>query len=505
MLKELLRKLVRLRSRLRRTLLNFLEWLAIRVVIPAGVRKWSQASAAGVRATQKPVLFMGYGSPTGRLAHRIVGEHLNSFGYAVSHSTPPAVLSKYSRAWKKDVTGPGRRLSTPGELSDYLVDNSNGEYFFKRGVVDEYLRRAPRAFFVGDNWVPDSFLAMANSVLEEANELMEDRSSLVVVDTAYLQKGALISAAKSQGKPVWVLDPAGRWREVPDAGLEYLERAVYQEARNLQDFTPEVVSEADSYFSSRLAGSSESDIDARFVYGEDAASGTVQPRKILFLHAIRDAAGLPLRSAKEGHLFATFLEWATQALTFVAESPNDWWIKPHPQKFLFPDEEKILQDLVALAGIPADIVRPEIDTRWVLKNRLPVYTHSGTITVEAAAHGYKAHVCTDIYSSRLSNISFVLGDMAKQYRLPLAEASEKILSAEDVDTAKVVLFQKFLLFAKELSPGNVAYEGRTINEGEISERKRTLELLKRYGKEPAHARAAIIAHDIATRAEVRAH
>lgn len=220
MLKELLRKLVRLRSRLRRTLLNLLEWWANRVVIPAGVRRWSGASPDGLLATQQPILFMGYGSPTGRLAHRIVGEHLNALGLTVSHSTPAAVLSKYSRSWKKGTAGPGQRFSTPAELSDYLVDNSNGEYFFKRGVVDEYLRRAPRSFFVGDNWAPESFLTMANSVLEEANEFMERYSSLVVVDTAYLQKGALISAAKSQGKPVWVLDPAGRWREVPDAGLE---------------------------------------------------------------------------------------------------------------------------------------------------------------------------------------------------------------------------------------------------------------------------------------------
>jgi hypothetical protein len=78
----------------------------------------------------------------------------------------------------------------------------------------------------------------------------------------------------------------------------------------------------------------------------------------------------------------------------------------------------------------------------------------------------------------------------------LAEASEERLSPEDVDTAKVILLRRFLLPAKEISPGNFVRQADSINAREVSERKRTWELLKRYGKNPAHARAIEISHEI---------
>jgi hypothetical protein len=475
--------------------LKILVRLVEGVVIPRGARKWGSPGLSPLAKGQR-ALFIGYGFSVGQFAHKIVAQHIVNLGGEVSHLLPNEICPSYSRKWMKEKDGAGRHFDTASELSDFLVENSRGEYFFQRGLIDEYVRRAPRLFFVGQNWLPDSFLEMAHRVLDEAEKVMSHYSALVLVDTAYLQKGCLVSAAKSQGKPVWVLDPAGGWRSIADADGDRLERNVFLEAEQLLSHRPEILTEAQSYARDRFSGNIGSDIDVHFVYGAAASNTQDEPRKVLFLHAIRDAAGLPLKQTDRGELFATFLEWATQALEYVAEEPESWWIKPHPQQFLFPDENKIVQELMEAYSIPQEILRPDLDTRWVLTHRLPIYTHSGTIAVEAATHGYKAHVCSAMYSDRVSHISSSLEDMAKNYRLPLVEAAIAIEESQDIDVAQVMLLDRFSLDASELAPDFGSHSRSSVDAFEREERRQTLDVMWRYRKKAPHLRAEKIAREI---------
>ena len=489
------RKFVHYRTKIRSSVLAALESLIERIVIPRAAKKWVPTTP-DERWLGQRVLFVGYGSPIGRLGHKVVAQHIRNLGGEAEHLLPIEVCPTYSRHWRKNEDAPGQLFDTASALTDFLVTHSRGEYFFKRGLIDEYIRRAPRSFFIGRNWLPDAFLEMAHRVLDDAGKLMAKYSALVLVDTAYLQKSSLVSAAKSQGKPVWALDPAGGWRKIADADKDRLERDWFSAAEQAIRKRTDVLIEAKEYARNRFAGNVGSDIDVHFVYGAAASYGEDEPRKVLFLHAIRDSAGLPLKQTDRGELFATFLEWASQALEYVAEEPGSWWIKPHPQKFLFPDENKIVQELMAEYAIPIEILRPDLNTKWVLSNRLPIYTHSGTIAVEAAVHGYRAHVCSGMYSDRISQVSSTLDEMARNYRLPFADAAENIDDPKDVGIAQILLFQRFQLAATELSPTAIPNFRSSTNSFELAERRQTFELLWRYRKRPAQVTARKIAHEI---------
>lgn len=495
------RGLVRHRSKIRAFILHSLETLGEELIIPRGARKWFPI-APDQRAVGQKVLFVGYGGPVGRLGHKIVAQHLRNLGGQADHVLPSDVSSLYSRAWTKDIDGPGRLFETASDLTDYLVEAAKGDYFFKRGLIDEYVRRAPRNFFIGRNWLPDSFLDMAHSVLDEIKRTFAEYSSLVLVDEGYLQKSCLLSAAKSQAKPVWTLKPSGEWERIDDVDFDADGKSLFLQAQEWSLNRPEVILEARRYAQDRFSGNVTSDIDAHFVYGSNASNGQEEPRKILFLHAIRDASGLPLRDTRRGHLFASFLEWASQAMEYIAENPASWWIKPHPQLILFPDESKIVEELMDVHSIPREILRADLDTRWALTNRLPIYTHSGTIAIEAATHGYRAHVCSTIYSEQMSHISLTLDEMAANYLLPLEKAATPITEARDIDLARVMLLDRFPAVAKELAPAFVSYSRSSVGSAELAARRQTMDLLWRYRKQLPHATAHRIAREIVSESSI---
>ena len=123
--------------------------------------------------------------------------------------------------------------------------------------------------------------------------------------------------------------------------------------------------------------------------------------------------------------------------------------------------------------------------------------------MEAAVHGYRAHVCSGNYSDRLSKVSTTLEEMAWNYRLSIVEAAEPIENAEDIDIAQVLLLNRFLLSATDLAPSPVSHSRSTVNSAEIAERQQTIDLLVRYRKPAAHVTAHKIAWEILSESAVK--
>jgi len=444
------------------------------------------------------VLFITYGSPISRLLVEIVGSKLKSRGFSFEMRLPKQILRSYQKKWVGDFEdSTASRFDSITQTIDFLVASCGGPYFFKRGVIDEFVRRAPVAVLTGNYSVPKDFLDMAHKCLEEAREYVAKFDAVVVTSTGYLQKNTIVATAFEANIPVWVLSPFGGWNRIrEDSTADYLDENPFNQALSLAKKDFSVVEQARQYFSRRLSGTGALDIDARLVYSAQGKMGGANKRKILFLHAIRDANHLPLKGSQPSEYFSSFLEWTEFALSEVASAPNDWWIKPHPQSTLFPDEEEIVSAMCVRAGVPLDIIRPDLDTAWVLENFLPVFTCRGTIALETASLGYRANVATEIYSDVIASVPKTMEALSGAFQAPIETAATLIPEPRLLDIAKVMLWVRFNLPLSGLVSSRVVWQTSNRVRNKVDEVAQTIELALRYMGPKAHGLADMAAEEL---------
>jgi hypothetical protein len=469
--------------------------LLSRIVIPRLARLWGPRTKQTTR-TQN-VFLVEYGTPACVLQHELLAEHLRLQGANAERFSTSTILGPKVKYWSQSETQKGKRFASFGEAVSYILTSTSVDYHFQRGVLDEYIRRAPADWLVKDFFVPDVLLDLARNVRAEAESSLRNCSALVLAESSYLKRRALLSVARQNGIPCWILSPKGQWLLIDDSQDEDSVDNLYADTSALISLEPEIVGRAKSYIDKRFKGKTLGDIDAPLVYRHrSVAAGVIEDRKILFLHALRDANQLSLRTKENSEFLPTYLEWTDLAFREISKNPLDWWIKPHPSRFNWPDELKIVSSLLSKHGVPQEILRPDLNTSEVLARRLPVYTHSGTIALEAASLGYRAHVCSSTIPSELSNQSTDFHSFEAAYALDLANAAGSPLDASASELASVILYLKFLRRALKISPRITSVDRSTKSNFMKSLRKQSLQFSRVVCTPSAHRLAASLASEI---------
>ena len=443
----------------------------------------------------RSIMLVGYPTPACVLQHRILGEHLTVQGARVTRFERLRVLGPQSKWWASSEEG--RHFESFGSAVSYLLSESSVDYHFQRGVLDEFLRRAPRSWLLEDFFVPDAFLDAARATRAEAQVLLQNCAAVVLAESSYLTKRALLSVAREKGIPCWVFSPKGDWLRIDDSQDEDSVDDIYTKTSALLASDPELAKKAGTYLEKRFNGRTSGDFDAPLVYGRAGHSGTpLESRKILFMHVLRDANQLPLRKMSEAPFMPSYLEWTDVAFREIAKNPLDWWIKPHPARVGRPDELALLHALLEKNGVPPDIVREDIDTAEVLKRRLPIYTHSGTIALEAASVGYRAHVCSSKVPQEISWQSLDLESIEDSYGLDFVAASGGVLDPVQRELASVMLYLKFSRPAAGLSPRISFLDRSTRSKFKKSLRAQARQMGGRALSRKAHKLAASLASEV---------
>lgn len=479
-----------------RLLTRLLSEVTRAALIPIGASQVEGLNFSRPELGIRPILFIGYGGPIGLLPHLLVAHHLKKYGIRSEVRRPKNLIQAYSRDWTRSRTEATMLFDSARALTKALVKGFPDQYFLSRGIIDEFFRRAPHRMFLGSKWFPDAYPRMVANVVVEAEKLLESYSGLVVVDSAYLVKGALTAAAKKQGKPVWNLDLDGRWKLVREGPRLRGTKGFAAEAQKAIRDDSAVLRRAQDYVHARFEGANRKDIDSFFAYSGFRGDSSPSPRKVLFLHAIRDAGGLPLGGTDGDLSFESFLEWTEFTLEKVAQQPDYWWVKPHPQRLLFPDEKMLADILLDRYGIPLEIVKSDLDTRWVLRNGWPIYTHSGTVALEAAAMGQRPFVASSTFSPAIANVPTSKSDLEKQLLLRPEEAMHN-LSDKERQLAVVSLYRRFQFDAAEIGVTFVRGPRKTKDwnspEAELAQAR---ELFMNYQKQNTHQKADQLAKEI---------
>lgn len=338
-----------------------------------------------VNQREGPVVFVPYTSVDCLALHRGIGISLVLSGWRCK------LLSL--RGFSLDVTTHIRTDSiaagTP-EIDMSLVSQeleSKGCSHLRHAIVDTAIHLMEANQLLTRVIVDRTIGQRISKKWQKALTLARSASAIVLPDSAYLGNQILKSAFFEIGRPVFTVNPDGTFRRLSKP--QYSEYSVTPES--LRSFaanssrSPNVV---DDYVTARFSGTARTDLDSGSAFRPRRNARVRQTRKVLFLHAFRDANNLTWEDSLP---FQSFVQWADASLGHIAKNdPDSWYIKGHPMAHVYADDVAVLQELMHKHGLPQHLLELCPPTTEILAAKMPIYTNTGTIVLETLAHGYKS-------------------------------------------------------------------------------------------------------------------
>lgn len=351
-------------------------------------------------------------------------------------------------------------LKTPAEIVlvptfdplNYLVLNSEKGDFsefqdrLKKGLdrndltdlyyplLDSFIRVIPYHYFINDIEISDSFYSDLISYFEELKNKFDVYSACFLADSAYLKNNIIKQMFLSARKPVYYFNPNGKLLEYNRKN--YSEYNAYGHHYNSYLLEKEKV---DEYINLRMSGKSHSDMDSSRAFAHQNNESYDPSRKILFLHAFRDANNNNWHSDQP---FDSYYEWVEYTFKTLNESNefHNWYIKVHPSSEYYKDDSKILDLLTNRYSVP-DSCLLSPPTSFVIINNMSVFTNSGTIVLELAANGQKAFFCGTRIHNRYGNFAFNRQLWADYLLMDSTDTNQ--LSNEVISDARYQLYYDF--------------------------------------------------------------
>ena len=221
--------------------------------------------------------------------------------------------------------------------------------------------------------------------------------ALVLADSAYIENQLFKQLFLKKGKKVFYLNPDGQF-------CQYLN--IYDSEFSVKNLTYDGQVDNDEilkYVTKRFAGESSKEHDSRFVFkGSKNNNAMIENRKVLFLHAFKDANNL---TWSEDQVFESYYEWIE--FTFkeisITNSWSQWYIKKHPTAERYWNEGGILKFYIEKFNIPEKSYVDVPSTNIILSRSMPIYTNSGTICLESLSYGYKSFACGERFTDEIIN------------------------------------------------------------------------------------------------------
>lgn len=442
------RSILRSRVKMMRDLNRLFEAIITKVFIPLFVRGGNPGSQSVSLLKNAPVVFLPYHTPACRIQHRALATALERTGLSTLVMTEKVRVSMsgiIQEEFKIPKSG-GVECASFSELTESLEKFVGGDPVLARGVIDEFLKKCPVEVFRGPFVIDRDYMEKVAIDVVSARRIAAEASAVVLAETSYVFNRAMVAAARDYGVPAWVLNPDGHWLKVHQTQDENFYPQSVEFLSALIDADPDVLIRAQAYVSKRFSGKSFTDLDSSRAFGgSDALPEHLANRKILCLHAFRDASQLPMEEEVPWRrsLFRSYFEWADFVFSHIAENADEWAIRPHPSAAHYRGDEEILDYLLSRHKL-ADTVplATGVSTSALLRRRIPLFTHSGTVALEAAVFGYKAHAASTLYPEELVSVSRTEDELSHALAMPFDEARSLDVNGPLTEVATVLLHRR---------------------------------------------------------------
>lgn len=359
----------------------------------------------------------------------------------------PKVAKRQVESSKDGTSPPADDLTfeTFSGLVTYLIEFVNFDPELARGVIDSFTRECQVSSFFGPHLLPREFLVQVSAQILFASLTPPRPGIVVLADSAYTFNRALISNGLKNRSDIWVANPDGRLSKVSLFENESFYLRTPEDAEVILTSDSELATAAREYFQDRFFGSKDVDFDSRnSKSGLGKIPESLEQKKVLFLHAFRDASQLPISTGGSPWdiAFRTYFEWADFCLSEIAQDRESWAIRSHPSAWAYPGDTEIFRGLVTKHGLQGITSANGVSVRAILEEGLPVFTHSGTVALEAAAFGYKPFVASNRFPEALTVRANSPEEYGRNLKLQFEEARTPISDESSRELAMVLLFER---------------------------------------------------------------
>ena len=427
---------------------------------PLIIRRFAKSIIRGEdRADQRSeelFKFFPHGDSGNRLLHRLFAEVLTMRGVTAEVVAGKPRWPEEWRNWRgdSDLLEEEKWFSSVEETIDFLESLAAGDGTLARGIIDEFVRWCPTDFFEGNYRVDANFLRKIDLDIFSAGRAVSSTSGAAIGESAYVYNKALVSATEQRDAPLWVFNTGGHWARADSKRDENFSDINFSDISKRLRLDPRLLATAQNYLEERFAGVSRLDFDSPNAFRGEPLPEHFRFKKVLALHAFRDANQLPIGGSGRGResLFRTFYEWVDFVFAHISVSKDEWAIRPHPSSSMYRGDGRILESLLKKHDLQ-DIDRLEgFSTSAILENRLPVYTHNGTISAETAIFGYRSFVCANLYPEEITVFTRTKEELSAALALPFDDARPPIDPQITVDQMTVLLYDRFHLPLQQLRP-----------------------------------------------------
>lgn len=315
----------------------------------------------------------------------------------------------------------------------------------------------------------------------------EKNDYIIMPETPYLDNAMYRHISELQGTKVKILNPHGCYiSDLSKDESEFLVSdrrfdMVLDQFVNTDNQT--MLRDAEFYKYQRFAGKGR-DMDSQAAYKSGGDFYNFELRKVLFLHAVRDANNLT--SLKTG-IFNTYFEWIEFMAEAIAENnPDGWYIKLHPSSSLYENDEDIVRTVLSRYGLEEKVSELIPQTKVILDMKMPVFTHSGTIALETAALGYKSIVVGSRYANKLVKKVLTYEEL---YSLVAETNNQNLIEPVSADISKaatIILYNDFgQNTAFDVSPNQSVLPSIDPIYSAINNFKSAVSLIGKLSKKPA--------------------
>lgn len=344
------------------------------------------------------------------------------------------------------------------ELINYLKLYVSNDPILARGIIDEFTRICPVKIFMGEFKVSSEFLFRADYIIKEAKKILEKADAIVIPDSAYLFNSALIYESRKNLKSCWNLNPDRVWFHYSDYKYNMLNIDYFVTEYNNNPL-PHEFNSVKEYIEDRYNRKTKNrSYDKNAFLGKQSLPMSLKNKKVLFLHAFRDANLLPIDTVNPNSIFDTYYEWADYSLSLIAKNPSGWIIRPHPAAANYEGDADIFEYLIKKYDLRSIVSSEKISVTSILEQGLPVYTHSGTIALETAAFGYPSFVCSNRFPESLVKIAKSKQQWFEFMTMELEDILKLRLNHYDTRLAQYLLYKIFnqrqILFAPKYGQPN---------------------------------------------------
>lgn len=400
-----------------------------------------------LKTYNRSVAFIPYQSPDCIVQHALVANALKAYGISVDMITPSVPCDIVVN---KPYFG-----QSFNDLITFLINQSDADSIFARGLIDEFIRICDVDVFKGRYEISAAFCSLISNIKPYSKSLTSSFDAIVLADSAYALNRGIRSIAHKQSIPVYTLNPHGQWFHLSKSDDEYYPLDRFKEIISQISDTDYAYQDAINYLDKRFSGQSFADLDSSRAFAPKANPShgdSIAPKKVLFLHSFRDASGMAFPTKTNELYFPTYFQWADSALGLIKQQQDQWIIRPHPSQDNYPNDREILDFLLNKHGINKEIVSTDVPTLYILKNKWPVYTCSGTIAFETACFGYKAHTVSLSTPDEVSKRSKTLEEFENNYLAPLELCSELINNDQLIRAIKIFFAEQYAGYRRSVKP-----------------------------------------------------